>query len=90
MCERSRSYRSHPAKRVCKIYLVQIPSVKCDLDPADPTDHNRQTCADHADHRDPTQAKHNLDLADHTDPTPENINVCGKDRSLRTHLGKSV
>ena len=78
--------------------------MKYDLDPADPTDHNWPTCADHADHTDPTQAnmcersrscrsyqgKHNLDLADHTDPTPENINVCAKERQLRSHLGKRV
>ena len=28
--------------------------MKYHLDPADPTDHNRHTCADHVDHTDPT------------------------------------
>ena len=56
---------------------MQIPSVKCDIDTADPTDHNRQTCVYHTD---PTQAnmfersgsyrshqgKHDIDPADHT------------------------
>ena len=37
---------------------MNIPSVKCDVDSADPTDHNRQTCADHVDHIDPTHAKY--------------------------------
>ena len=57
--------------------------MECDLDPADLTDHNRQTCVDHADHTDPTEAnmckrsrsyrshqgEHDLDPADYTDHT---------------------
>ena len=58
----------------------KMPPRKHYLDPANHTDHTgKQKITNLSTH-----------LADYTDPTPENINVCAKHRSFRSHLGKRV
>ena len=49
--------------------------MKYDLDHADPIDHYRQACDDHADHADPTSRQLCAKDLDHTHLTKENMCV---------------